>query len=40
MNNYVLDACALIALLQDETADHHEFDAIADKEAVNFYWIR
>ena len=22
------------------TSDHHEFDEIEDKEAINFYWIR
>ncbi len=35
MSRYLLDACALIALIV--TADHHEFDKIEEKKSADFY---
>ena len=46
MSRYILDACALLALLRDEpggellTADHDEFEPIEESEPIQFHWIR
>jgi hypothetical protein len=39
--NYVLDACALIALSgRFVSSDHHELEIINRQERVEFFWFR